>query len=438
MLWCAEVVHCCGTADGESEAAPGARRWLARNAAAVRTLETYSRHMTAAACTSLVTCLPALENVYLEFSRPMAAGGLGRLLEALACCPRLESLTLSMEHEEGFDWWDRGWMQHSLAPIAQLRSLTDLSLSFADGAFYPLADVVRALVPLTGLHHLHVYLSQPAVVPAALGHLKAMEYLCFESFESFESCVLEAVCFNLPNLQTLDFCECCVEDAEVLASVPALPSLTSIAFSGGLGPPFVAQLLKLPLLQHMIFETQEPCVADYSDAYLGLPRLPADMSPLLLHLSLAGHGLTQFPLVLTQLVALEHLDARGNEFAELPIAITALSRLTELILGRVVPKSGPWQLHSEGSLNVYALGDLSAFPALCKLSFHDCSVTLSATMLGVTRHASFMKLNFCRASFPLECALMVQQLSQALERLGRGSVLNLEATVDGGDCEYIC
>ena len=234
---------------------------------------------------------------------------------------------------------------------------------------------------------------------------------------------------DLPNLQILEFCGCYVKDGEVLASVPALPSLTYIAFShGSLGPPFAAQLLKLPLLQHMVFETEEPCVADYSDAYMGLPRLPAYMSPKMLHLSLAGHGLTQFLLVLTQLMALEHLDVRGNEFAELPVDITALSRLTELVLGRLVPEPESLHLHEQPPLDARALGDLSAFPALCKLFLHDCSVTLCASMLGVTRHASLMKLYFRRSRFPLECALVLQQLSQALERLGRGSVDNLEAT----------
>ena len=101
-------------------------------------------------------------------------------LEALACRPRLGSMTLSIDHKEGSDWWDPGWMQHSLAALAQLHSLTDLSLGLVDLDFYPLADVVHALVPLTGLTNLYIQFSQPVVVPAALGQLKALEYLCFE------------------------------------------------------------------------------------------------------------------------------------------------------------------------------------------------------------------------------------------------------------------
>ena len=438
LLASLDVVCCCGNADGESETARGARRWLARNAAAVRALEAHNWRTTAAACTSLVICLPALKRVHLELKSPMIRDGLGRLLGALAACPRLTSLSLSMGFPERFGRMHPTWMLPSLAPFAQLRSLTKLSLTFDEVKFYPLADVVRALVPLTGLVELYVCFSQPTVVPAALGQLKALRSLTFSWFE----CVLEAGCLDLPNLQSLVFDGCGIENAEVLASVPALPSLTRIEVLNGSGPPFVAQLLLLPLLQHMVFYTNEPCVADYSDAYLGLPRLPAGST--LLHLELSDLGLAQFPLVLTQLVALEHLNMEGNEFAELPVAITALSRLTNLVLGRIMPKSEPMQLLGQPPLDVRALGDLSAFPVLHKLSFHDCEVTLSASLLGVMRHASLSQLDFCRASYARECASIVQQLSQALERLGRGSVLrwygwrHCTCTHSCGECATGC
>ena len=387
-------------------------RWLARNAAAVRRLYV-NEAATAAACASLVTCLPALEQVQLHLSGRPLPGGLGRLLEALATCPRLNSLDLLLIDRDG-SRKHPNWMLSSLGPVAQLRSLTQLTLEFYNVGFYPLADVVRALVPLTGLVKLTVGLSQPIVVPAALGQLKALQSL---KFNYFEDCVLEAGCFDLPNLLSLVFEFCHIESAEVFASVPALPSLTHIEFANGFGPPFIAQLLKLPRLQHLIFGTDEPCVADYSDAYLGLPRLPADMSLKLLRLSLAGHGLDQFPMVVMQLVALEHLDMCGNGFAELPIAITALSRLTELILGRVL------HMHEQLPLDVRALGDLSAFPALCTLEFCNCEVVLAASLLGVTRHASLKTLDFHCADPAPECAPMVLQLSQALKQLGRGSVV---------------
>ena len=308
-------------------------------------------------------------------------------------------------------------MLHSLASLVQLRSLTELTLSCFGVDFYPLADVVRALVALTGLVELTLGLSQPTVVPAALRQLTGLRSL---SFKYLEDCVLEAGCFELPNLLSLEFISCMFEDAEVLASVPALPSLTRIEFLYG-SEPFFAQLLLLPRLQHMVFETTEPRVADHSDAYLGLPRLPAGSA--LLHLELSDHGLTQFPLVLTQLVALKHRNLSGNDFAELPTAITALSRLTELWLGQNDAVSHSMQLHEMRPLDARALGDLSAFPVLCKLRFSECEVLLCASLLGVTRHASLALLTFDNADPVPECAPMVLQLSQALERLGRGSMI---------------
>ena len=370
------------------EAAPGARRWLACNATAVKTLLRQGEPTSAAACTSLIVCLPALEHVHLEFERRYSkSGDLGHLLEALASCPRLKSLGLSIRYPYQYinQRVHPNWMLPSLAPFAQLRSLTKLSLDFYGEVFYPLADVVRALVSLTGLVELHVGLTQTTVVPAALGQLTGLQSL---SFKYFESCVLEAGCFDLPNLLSLEFFACMFEDAELLASIPALPSLTRIEFFNGSVPPFFAQLLLLPQLQHLKFlaEYDVLCVPDHSNAYLGLPRLPA--GSVLLHLDLINHGLTQFPLVLTQLVALEHLDVSENAFAELPVTITALSRLTELTLGRLGPSPQPPLLHELPPLDVSALGDLSAFPALCELNICNCEVTLPSSLLGVTRHAS--------------------------------------------------
>ena len=118
----------------------------------------------------------------------------------------------------------------------------------------------------------------------------------------------------------------------------------------------------------------------------------------LLHLDFRGHGLPQFPLGLTQLVALKCLKASENEFAELPAAITALSRLTELWLGttmapmRARAHQALEQPHGKCYLDARALGDLSGFPALCELTFDHCEVVLCESMQGAVRHASLASL----------------------------------------------
>lgn len=126
-------------------------------------------------------------------------------------------------------------------------------------------------------------------------------------------------------------------------------------------------------------------------------------------------------------MALEHLDANRNEFAVLPAAITALSRLTELVLGRNAREVSQRTLSDNDwdarALDVCALGNLSGFPMLCRLHFEYCEVKLCESMLGAVRHASLASIAFRLAHPAPGCAPVVLQLSQALNRLRRGSVL---------------
>ena len=69
-----------------------------------------------------------------------------------------------------------------------------------------MADIVSALVPLTGLAELYLELAYPPdIVPAALGQLKGLRSL---TFKFLFPCVLEEGCLNLPNLLSLTFDEC--------------------------------------------------------------------------------------------------------------------------------------------------------------------------------------------------------------------------------------
>ena len=339
---------------------------------------------------------------------------LGCLLEALAGCHRLGALDLSTEDLVDTEDDENACLPFpDAAAFAKLRGLTKLGLHYEEENEVCLADMVSALVPLTGLVELSLTSGQPAVVPAALSHLKSLQSLTFDEFSPF---VLEAGCLDLPNLQSLEFEDCGFEeDAQLLPGVTALQCVTCIAFLAYKRPFCFGKKVRLP----------DPV----SSQVHGLPACMGHLSLSLLHLHVLGLVLPYFPLVMTQLVALECLDASYNEFAELPAGITALSRLTELRLGRSPVMHGKVLCEDE-PLDVRALGDLSGFPALRKLDFQTCEVMLSPSLLGAARHASLATLCFRHAHPAPGCMLMVLQLSQELKRLKRGSMLAVERAED--------
>ena len=360
----------------------------------------------------------------------MAREDLGSLLEALAWCPRLRALDLYMsggiQFIPGSDYaYEEAYVPFPAPALANLSSLTSLGLSFDDNDSCSLADVVGALVALTDLAQLSIGFPKYAniqLVPAALGQLKALQSL---KVSCMQNCVLEPGCLELPNLQSLEFSQCNIPGAEVvLPGVSALQFLRCIEFFESDGPvTFYPELTQAPGLQRLVLSRMDE---PDDELDLGPLRLPADMGPLrstLLHLDISGNLGTRFPLSLTQLVALEHLNTRKNGFAKLPAGITALSRLTELVLGRILVYDEHPQLHGKRVLDARALGDLSRFPRLRSLTFESCKVMLHRSVLGAAQHASLTSLCFDEAHPALKCAPAVLQLSQELWRLGRGSVL---------------
>ena len=238
-------------------AACAARRWLARSAAGVRLIGNQS-NAAAPACSSLVSCLPALEVAVLKLRGPVGPVDLGCLLEALAWCPCLKALSLNM-HDYDRDWVEPNpYLPFPAQALASLSSLMSLVLHFGDDP-YTLVDVVGALVPLAGLVKLYVGFSKPAVVPAALGQLKALRVL---GLYDMCPCALEAGCLDLPGLQGLEFWDCRFSDVEVLTGVSALQRLSRVECLGcdalhGADP----QLAQLPGLQRLVL-SREPQFED--------------------------------------------------------------------------------------------------------------------------------------------------------------------------------
>ena len=319
VLWCTESGGCYAIADAQSDhaaCAPG--RWLARNAAGITKLTCGvgkdAFYVEASVSASLVSCLPALEDVRLVLFWPLIKDSLGCLLEALAGCPRLRALDLSTVFLSTMDGLSdeedagTGWPFPDVAAFEKLHSLTKLALAY-EGERFVLADIVRALAPLTGLSELSLGSYRPAVVPAALGKFKGLRSL---ALRGFGPCALEAGCLELPNLLSLEVDHCESEgDAQMLPGVTSLQCLTRVEILGGLrGLSFDPLLVQLPHLQRLVFGHNFSLII--TPGYLRvLSGLPADMGLLsssLLHADMSGLRLTHFPLALAQLTALQSLD----------------------------------------------------------------------------------------------------------------------------------
>ena len=356
-------------------------------------------------------------------SRPLTSDDLGSLLEALARCRSLRALNLRATYCEP---------THARQPFpasgcpafAKLHRLTKLEFFFSMGRSVlghpiPLTSIVSPLGALTGLAVLKLSMSS-GILPAALGQLRGLQSL---QLHDLRPCVLEAGCFNLPKLQSLELSLCWFEDAVMLTCITSLQSLTFFKFRGFRGVPVLAQLVHLPRLEHINFDNLE---SYHWAESLEPARLPADMGCLcsaLLRLSFRNHDVTEFPPALTQLVALQWLCADMNEFTKLPTAMTALSRLTKLDLGRVMSEEDPLQLHVKRPLDVRALGDLSALPALRELSFSFCELMFCESLPSAVHHASLMNIYFRVAHPAPECTPKVIWLSKERKNLKRGSVL---------------
>ena len=277
-------------------AACTAKRWLARNAASVKRIRC-DDNPEASACVSLVSCLPALEHVDLCLAGPLENNDLGCLLETLTWCPRLSALSLCVDcvnPREGGDDLQSPFPAGSA--FTRLSSLASLGLTLDSEIHYTVAEVLGALVSLTGLADLSIcFALQPGVVPAALRQLKALQSL---ELHDIRPCVLEAGCLDLPKLESLVFGSCNFVDAKVLPGVSALQCLTRIELSGGSRSSFFdPQLVQLPLQRLVLCrdsgfaEVSTPGIEDVSDDAPLMLRLPAGMGLLifsLLHLDVSG------------------------------------------------------------------------------------------------------------------------------------------------------
>ena len=440
----------CGGAD--SWFSKGARRWLTRHAAAAKVLtaKVNGLSQTTLDCFDfLLLLLPGLEAVIVTFYDGALADesdddntvgvwseSLDHTLYALAQCIRLQALQLHYPvHDEGIL---PSFPIASLAcAFAKLTTLVRLDVSLSEyedptSVGPGMLGVVASLTGLTELR-LHVYHEpgtpqERSFVPASLSALRQLRRLELGHLHGLR---LEAGCLDLPDLASLTFDHCRFADTPVqLPGMYILSRLTSLAFLScdGLRSLCDYGLKWLPRLQSLV------CVSGKWDRHgvaggvgSNLPAGMGTLRPTLLRLDLSGVNLRSFPLAVTQLTALQCLQASENSFAVVPDEITALGRLETLELGRRgKPVDNLLRGAPVNDIDASALGDLSPFPLLCTLSFARCKVMLSGTFVAAAGHGRLANLLFGNAHPAPECMPEVLQLWRDLQRQGRGGVLQLK------------
>ena len=200
--------------------------------------------------------------------------------------------------------------------FAKLRSLTELALILQGIRLrVPCADVVDALVPLTGLAELTLIL-EPAVVPAALGQLKGLR--------SLEIRMLATLVSSRRDASTCPTCKAwnprlCARGCSMYCRASPLFRASRASV---LRRPGTAVLCSACTAAYACSTGSLKYTGRVVWARLGRSRLPADMGALSYATTPyhTGHSLTQFPLALTQLVALERLDAAETILQSCPLA----------------------------------------------------------------------------------------------------------------------
>ena len=381
----------------------GAKAWLAAHGASITALRLDSDfgqvrgRAVAQLATLLLPLLPNLEAVSCVKLEPWTGDidpaqmhfGVCALLRA---CSSLTSLQLR------FGWSpDQALLERLPAPFPQhlfgrMTSLQSLHLSAEGHPESPplvgLEEFVGVVTSLTRLHSLHLQIPTftSSVLPAcitALGELRAL------SLASFEHLVCAPGWAELPKLETLEIYYCGV-DASGEHAFPGIDSLRNLTqldiydtSSLTRWPSAVWRLPRLRVLGHNVLHDDDPP-----------PRaaLPAACSQLqgLQELNLAGQGYHAFPAVITHLTALTSLCLWDNCLEVLPAGVTALASLADLAFGHR-------ECAEPGALDVQALGRLSAFPRLEKLSLHGSAVVLSADFASAAHHPAFQFLVFQNA-----------------------------------------
>ena len=357
---------------------------------------------------------------------------------AVGCCSRLRRLNMRIvfanqlaEGVPGSFW------QH----LAEARALEELMLTIRAGGAGAHDEVATASVPqmiagLAGLSQLRTLgltvdnVCVDAMLPASMSRLAALTSLTLNGVSGLR-CAPGWAC--LPALERLVFEECdFARDGEAaLPGMDALASLTELELfwcsSLRTLPASLWRLTRLRKLAHwclfdkppaLYLPARGPCFASVADLILDEHRLPA------------------FPACVLAATGLTHLDLRGNCFEHLPDAVSALTALKTLYLGRHSPGVDD---EIGGALDARALGTLAGFPSLRSLAFGYCSVLLCPDFQAAAGHPRLEDLELA-TSYPApgsSCGAFLAFVHALLQQ-GRAGVLRLRDIVVEGAGQHDC
>ena len=443
------LLHRHPTAAAGTRAGARAWRWLQGQSAAVKCICGLVVDTDAERFRTLLTSLPALESIS-EPARsgltlrphPGAAAAatqdfLAGAARAIGRCSCLRCLQLLIE--VGDELWDRvpgSLWQH----LAEARALENLSLTIRSGVADPhdglaTTHVSHLITGLAGLSRLRTLtlsmhnVCEGAALPACVSRLVQLTSLTLSGLGGLRCAPGWA---RLPALVHLEFeeCEFAADGEDALPGMDALVSLTE--FEVFLCPGLLvlpASLWQLTRLSNISVwrACDEPPTAG--------PPASAPCFASLTSVTLVGHQLRYWPACVQSMRRLTDLDMRDNSFEELPEAVSVLTALETLCLGRHC--SSPVEVG--GTLDARALGNLAGFPNLRSLEFNNCCVQFCPSFQAAAAHPCLKKLELdtshpapgpSRAAFLGFVAALLQQ--------GRAGVLKLTYSIDQGAGEHEC
>jgi len=318
--------------------------------------------------------------------------------------------------------------------LAKARALEDLELTIRSSAAdtrhgSAVTNVSRVAAGLAGLSRLRTLtlvlanVREDATLPACMSRLVQLTSLSLFGLRGLRCAPGWA---RLPTLECLEFGSCvfACDGEQALPGMDALVALTSVDLWNCCGlralPTSLLRLTQLRSLAHWQTGRVEPLA-------VGLPA-SAPCFAALTDFTLAGHGLPAFPACVPTMIRLRCLDLRGNCFEQLPSAVSVLTALESLYLGRL-------SRHGEigGALDVCALGNLAGFPNLFSLWFHNCSLLFCPSFEAAAAHPCLQELELTTA-YPApgpSCQNFLGFVIALLQQ-GRAEVLHLQYSVVQG------